>query len=274
MPLFADLGPGESYLYHYTSASTLALILDGGSLRLGPYSNTRDPRENKEWWSSFTATDGEDVSPETWDIFEVSRTLDAAIRQRAKLACLTLDRQPSSFSVTHLTRGYARARMWEQYADQHRGAVLIFDRDRLDAAVERTLGHQVLFHGEVQYSDEGTELGLVMRFCVRDTRNPTALRAAADMVIKSHGRSLFFGKNTDWLTECEYRYVAVSDKAEEFVPIKDSLVALVVGMDYPSHEGSVLGYRLERLGVPELPVAQLMWFNGSPSPVPLQTSRG
>lgn len=268
VPLYADLEPGEEYLYHYTSASTLALILDSGTLRLGPYSQTRDPRENKEWLSSFSATEAEDLDPETWDMFSASRSLDAAIRQRAKLACLTLDRPTSSMPESGAARGYGRPRMWEQYADNHRGAVLIFHREALDHAVDHTLGQHVLFRGRVVYGDDEWHVDRAMRFRVQDTRTPEALVHAAEAVIKSNGIELFFGKNIDWATESEYRYVVVSDEPAEFVSIKDSLAGIVVGTDFPSQEGSVLRYRLERLGLPDVKLARLIWRNGRPMAVP------
>jgi hypothetical protein len=266
--LYADLEPGENFLYHYTSAATLALILDSGKLRLGPYSQTRDPRENKEWLASFSATENEDLSPDSWDMFSALSSLDAAIRQRAKLACLTLDQPNSSVLAFHSARGYGRARMWEQYADNHRGAVLIFRHESLDQAVENSLGQHVRFQGPVTYSDDEWHVDRAMRFRVQDTRTPEALALAAEATIKSHGAELFFGKNIDWATEREYRYVVLSDEPAEFVPIKESLAGIVVGMDFPPQEASVLRYRLEKLGCPGMHLAQLRWHNGRPMALP------
>lgn len=270
MALFGwPLEPGDDYLYHYTSPSTLAIILDGGSLRLGPYAATRDPRENMQWFSGFSAGEGVDIRPEAWDIFAVSQTVDAAIRQRTKLACLTLDRPASMPWSGEHARGYGRARMWEQYADRHQGAVLIFDRQALDTSVtEELVDHDYLFMGPVQYSDEAVDIARALHFRVEETLAPETLTAAADAVIAKHGETLFFGKNMDWLTESEYRYVVVSDSPAEFVPIKSSLRAIVVGMDYPDHEASVLRVRLERLGLPALHVARCYWRNGQPTAGP------
>jgi hypothetical protein len=265
---YGDLDPGENYLYHYTSAATLALILDSGELRLGPYSQTRDPRENQKWMPMFSAVENEDVSSGEWDMSSLPDLLDAAIRQRAKLACLTLDQPTTSFLSLESARGYGRPRMWEQYADNHRGAVLIFHHESLDQAVESSLGQHVRFQKPVIYSDDARHVDHAMHFRLRDIHTPEALALAAETVIKSHGTELFFGKLTDWATEREYRYVVVSDKCAEFVPIKESLAGIVVGTDFPSQESSVLRYRLEKLGRPGMHLAQLSWLNGQPMTVP------
>src|SRR3712207_7604623 len=55
-------------------------------------------------------------------------------RRRARLACLTMDRTPNAFG-SPFHRGWARARMWSQYSDAHRGACLVLDHAALDGAI-------------------------------------------------------------------------------------------------------------------------------------------
>src|SRR4051812_130011 len=78
VPLFAGpLAPDESYLYHYTGSATLALILDSGELRMGPYAHTRDPRENMEWHPGYSYTGGVVARPAAFDPLAVSKAVDA-----------------------------------------------------------------------------------------------------------------------------------------------------------------------------------------------------
>ncbi len=262
---YSGLEVGERYLYHYTSASTLSLILDSGSLRLGPYSQTRDPRENREWLPTFVPIEPDELWPDDWDMFEVSKTLNQTIRQRAKLICFTLDRETAAIRRA-LGEGYGRARMWEQYADLHRGAVLVLEREALDWSVAQEMEHKASSLDPCATAMTARIFDHVMHFQVRDTLD---MAAAAEDVIKTSNGELFFRKNTDWEGETEYRYVVVSDNAAEFVPIQPSLAAIVVGMDYPTQELSVLRYRLEKLDLAELPVAGLHWLNGLPMPLVL-----
>ena len=112
----------EDLLYHYTSADTVAKILDSGTVRLGPYTRTNDPREQKEWIPLFTMPSGPGRPPERYlssseEEYEAAqRATDRYLRRGARLACFTLDRPRSGDATpgTLFHRGWARARMWEQ----------------------------------------------------------------------------------------------------------------------------------------------------------------
>jgi len=267
MVLFGGLDPGEDYLYHYTSAAILDLILRGGSLRLGPYAGTRDPRENLAWHPGFSAAEDVDSSPEVFDMASVSEELDRAIRQRARMTCLTID-YASDAPFDSFSRGWGRARMWDQYADRHRGAVLMFERSALDRNMQEALGPKgPFFAAPVVYADEPLNTTHELHFDVGRVL-AGGLDKLADEVVQEHGRSLFFGKNTDWQTESEYRYLVLSDGEEEFVPVGDALVGVVLGMDFPPDERPLVRSRLRELGRPELPVVAARWHNGMPLLVP------
>ncbi len=262
--LFGALDPGEPYLYHYTSAEKLALILLNGLLRLGPYSATRDPRENASWYPTLSSPPDFDTS--RVDVADIWSRLDAAMRQRAKLACLTMDRLTDDV-WPHTSRGWGRARMWEQYADRHRGAVLIFDQVKLTEIIEQGMSRPVL-HGQVAYTTGPWSHALLEGVDLVDIHT-RGVRAVATDLIESAGREFFFQKDRDWSDESEYRYVVVSDSEAEFVPIRDALVAIVLGQEYPRYEKVVLSQRLSQAGVQAAAVAQLNWLNGYPHAQPL-----
>ena len=271
MALFGnDLDPGERYLYHYTSAESLARILDAGTLRLGPYANTNDPRENREWFPSMSMGPDFDEVATGFDFFRMGRDVGSALRRRASLACLTMDRTPTGFGSS-FGRGWGRPRMWSQYADAHRGACLIFDHAALDAAITRHFPPGTrIFRGEVVYSEDfDSARSLHVR---AEDMVERGAEAVADALIATWGADLFFEKNVDWSTESEYRFVVFTDAPVEFVEIRTSLRGIVVGMDVPAHELSVLRTRTARLGRPELPVAHAQWRNGAPVLLPAAIS--
>lgn len=265
----------ESYLYHYTSADTLAKILESQSLLLGPYSGTNDPRKTSHW-SPTIELDGDDAAASPEEIRQLWQ-LTRDVREGVKLACFTLDAeidQPELRLPFH--RGWARARMWHQYADRHSGACLIFDRGAWEQSLQSVRGANsfVLYDGAVRYED--TRLG---HFINRLEFSSAELRAGqvektVARIVQTHGQDLFFRKNRDWESEKEYRYLAVSGTPREFVPVSTSLVGIVLGQDFPETELSVLGDRLRRNGLERVKCARLVWQDGAPSICVDQDSRG
>lgn len=50
--------------------------------------------------------------------------------------------------------GYCHPRMWDQYAEKHRGLCLVFDGAKLETRIRRELGGKSqIFHGRVSYVD-------------------------------------------------------------------------------------------------------------------------
>jgi len=168
---FAHDGPSkDNWIYHYTSTETAALILTSGMIRLGAFSRTNDPREQREWFPSVTEGTSDEIGKD--EFWNICREIDAAMRGRTKLACFTRDRNAGE-THGHLNfhRGWARARMWDQYAEHHRGACFVFARDRWQAAVGRVVDALVkegldakaeigpfTLHGDVSYVDRPVEL--------------------------------------------------------------------------------------------------------------------
>lgn len=268
MPVFGDLDPGEEYLYHYTSAEKLALILMNGSLRLGPYSGTRDPLENKTWYPNLT-------SPPDFDMLNIDAVaiwegLDAAIRQRAKLACFTMDDKTAD-RWENTRRGWGRARMWEQYADRHHGAVLIFDQSKLTNLIETALAGRPLLHGPVVYQAGPWSVSMIRGIDLVEIQQ-RGVKAVADDLIRQAGSEFFFQKDIDWASEAEYRYLAVSDSEAEFVGVSDALVAVALGQDYPEYEKVVLVRRLAQASAQHAVVSQVYWRNGYPVVMPVLLS--
>lgn len=267
--LFGDLDADEQYLYHYTSAESLAKILDSSTLRFGPYGSTNDPRESKAWLPSFSVPDGREVSND--EFFGLLDQADVRLRGSVHLGCFTLDRQPSGLGIGHHWRGFGRARMWDQYASKHQGACLVFDFKRLTDAVQFALGETSglsLRRGPVNYIDEDLSLS-TLNFSLSDL-DAQGIDSVCENYLALNWRDLLLTKNSDWATENEYRYLVLgAHDSAIFVPIENALVALVLGDAFPSTEASVLGLRLARLQCGSAPkVARCHWRNGVPHAYP------
>lgn len=254
--------PAEDVFYHYTGIEKLKAILESRSLRLSSYSATNDPRESRAWYFPIAMDVGEehpsDVrSDEVWDGF------DELVRKRAKVACFGQDRLPVEGVYD---RGFARARMWDQYAEKHAGACLLVSRPGFIDAAERALTGSRLRHGPVRYTDDVHDsLGLL-------TLKQSELRALplnelADQFSQRHYDALFFRKNTDWASEGEYRFVAMTDSSFESVQVDGLVRAIILGEASTERDERFMRLLTGTWKSPPV-IARMSWFNGWPQVVP------
>jgi hypothetical protein len=236
----ADL-PDGNLLYHYTTRErAFEHILPRARLRFSPYRAMRDPLENKAWrpqpaayWSSpAQGQPGDPGHPETnyWHF----NARAAEIWDQAHLLAFTIDADDYSPENEIFGRGWARARMWEQYGERHAGVCLVFDRDRLAANIAESLERQDLatpYHRPVEYTESGKEPLLL----TGDMLNEEVSEERVSAFIEANHDSLFFLKALDWRSEYEYRFVVTAPPSGEgvFVEFGDSLVSVVAGEGFP-----------------------------------------
>lgn len=153
-----DLPPAE-YLSHYTTRETaFGHILPQGQLRMSPYSLVNDPLENKPWQIPPTAFYSS--SKPLWEWWTFGEGI-REIWQTAKLLALTEDApagEGCQGAASRYGRCWARARMWDRYAEDHTGACLVFDAERLRANIVGSLAAKSFAHpyfGSVEYTAEG-----------------------------------------------------------------------------------------------------------------------
>jgi uncharacterized protein (DUF2132 family) len=272
----ADVQPDDLVLYHYTSATTLRSILETRTMRFSPYTKTNDPREYKEWIADVLLA-GEDNDPTTpADADSARRQADILLRRGARLACFTVDRSAVAESSTGMLfhKGWARANMWAQYAQQHSGACLAFDRALLveQADVHRPAGNGDLFSfGRVVYADAPIHIPLSME----DVR-ANGIESVLDdyQTWRGVASGLYFTKNTDWASEQEFRIVIVRWNLPEDqwdvplgIPLGESLRAVVIGEAFAASDVQPLRRWLEKW--PEVDLIRCVWDRGAPSLAPV-----
>ena len=225
------------YLYHYTSSETARKIFESGSILLGRYRNTNDPKESKDWHFSV----GIEVNGRNLDhsiAQSMSDWLSSTIKSTARLACFCTDSPP--LTGDHLNdifkRGYCKPRMLAQYGDSHRGVCLIFRTNQfLDATRARFNKSIPWLYGSVQY---------VNRPIVPKLFSPDEQQYMIDLEsfetvgrdqyllqhVVAHRNRLFFEKMTDWENEKEWRIVALESSQDEvYVPFQNSLAGVMFG---------------------------------------------
>jgi DUF2971 family protein len=252
-------------LFHYTTAeAAFAHILPEKRLRFSLYQEMRDPLENKSWQLAGAGR-GPGSDPDALEAVMQLHAFDRLankIRERSHLISFSVDAIPvETPEVEPFSLGWARARMWEQYADTHQGVCLVFDRARLQSAVTASLqtrGYAAPYADRVLYEPGGMRKPLVEP----DELNEKVVDQSVRAYIERNKDVLFFSKALDWQTEFEFRFVTTSTDGEPiFVDFDDALVAVLLGEAFPiwQHDS------VERACADaEAEVAQLDWSRGLP----------
>ena len=261
---------GKRYLFHYTKAETaLTHILPKRRLRLSPFVDLNDPREAKEWLFAVVSPVGVLRPGES---VEVGREISEYIKGRSRVLCFCTDgshlRRESSDVELSETLGWTHPNMWAHYAENHRGVVLVFDRQELLTNCIATLRHRYHLHfGHVFYlplDHPGGVTPLIIDY--RAWRDRPADESARAHLERYRGW-FFFTKHTDWVTEQECRIVAFGDVEQyEFLPIEGALSEIIVGMDASIETAD----RCRALGVEfGATVSRVFWRNGLPARIPI-----
>lgn len=229
--------PGE-FFFHYTKADTaFAAIMPDKTLRLSPYNLMDDPFESQAWMIGGTGYVGEDddLTQDWVDRFDLINKAKAA----TKVLSLSVDADGYEGGLDRFGRGYARASMWQLYAESHAGVCLAFDRE----ALTRELVSQLqplgrTFHGPVQYPKGGVlEVDVGAEFFSLGSGGEDALQGV-ERHIEEHHQALLFTKLADWQGEWEYRFVVVGEGDDYvFCSSGDSLRAVVLGQRFPPWQG-------------------------------------
>lgn len=234
-PVFTGEPPGLKYVYHYTRWERLLDIMETG-LRLGPLAQMNDPRESKDWLLNLLIQ-GPTLPDETEMIAQEEIR---SYKRKIRVAAFCLD-QPFGNMDNQGRRGYARPRMWAQYAENHRGVCIVLDRAGLDQAIcqrypERNASW--VRSGRIEYIETAQE-DVISRSV--ELNSADQARESVQEHFHRYAERLFFVKHVDWRDENEYRWVYhdadQSQTGEDglkapFVDIKTHVVAIVLGADY------------------------------------------
>lgn len=223
----------NQYVYHYTKAATARdFILKDRTLLLGDYASTNDPKESKAWEFGLVTFENRDIG--SYEHSKLSGWFSHELKSRTRLACFSKDRAPltGNHMSDILNRGYARPRMWAQYADKHTGVCLVFLRTRLVELTKAALGGGWLMHGDVHYKNRGIlDKNERPEFMLNvDLYEALGPKAYVRSHIQTCNRFLFFEKLEDWRDEHEWRIVVVAESPQRIlVPIETALVGVLHG---------------------------------------------
>lgn len=251
----------EGLLAHYTTADVaFGSILPEAQLRMGPYSEMRDPVENKDLLPMLTYYGDPADADQVW-AYLLARI--KSYRDSARVLSFTAEADAEE-SGNPLDCCWARPRMWEQYADTHAGVCLVFDRTALEKALRSQLDERgnTYYLGPVKYSAAGIADSPIGTFT--DDRLFDGERrdeVIADFV-EGHHEDFFFLKSTDWTTEYEYRAVQL-DVEESYGSLSygDSLRAVVLGERFAQWQEPGAREVCKSVGID---LRRILWWNGRP----------
>jgi len=261
---------------HYTKKDTaLKYILPEKRLRFSQLKNTNDPKESKIRSAAGVCKENEalDLNIQGEYVKELFRVHD----YEWKVLCFTASRKKQAdlsppifqkgdfqlfkgWSESDLS-GYNHPRMWDQYAERHKGVCLVFDRIKLDQLIHEELdGKCEIFSGLVKYGDLLSTNGTLILDC-SDVIALGPTEAAREHFRKNYSH-YFLKKNLDWERETEFRWLAHSTKnGPEYISIFGALTGIIVGMDFSRADYSILKSLCEELNVP---VGRMGWASGLP----------
>ena len=253
-------------LYHYTKMCVAKdHILKSGTLLLGSFGNMNDPKESKIWEFNLGTNQNRDLG--RYNQFELSKRLSDALKNNAWLVCFCRDSGP--LTGNHLQdiakRGYAKPRMWAQYAEKHTGVCLVFDRELLGKQIERSCSHTfAIYAGNVTYRDRLVVPNLHEGdyFINVDYLEEFGFEEYVRAHLRTYHRRLFFEKMQDWRDEKEFRWVVFSDTSGQIrVNIADSLVGVIFGDSANEQEVEEI---IQILLPTKVQMMGIRWHNCSP----------
>lgn len=221
------------YVYHYTSMQTARkYIFQTGKLRMGSFRKMNDPKETRTWHFDLWTNENRDLKSAERD--RLCEALSVRFKDHARVLCLCQDVGP--LTGDHMgeisRRGFARPRMWAQYAGVHSGVCLVFDREKLAERVE--LACQGAFRrisGPIQYRNHHIAPDHTGHYLINlDVLAEHGFEKYWRWHLDTYWKRLFFEKMEDWRDEVEFRFVAFFDGDEEiYVDFADALVGVIFG---------------------------------------------
>lgn len=241
--------PGK-YIYHYTSMETaINYIIASNKIRLSSLENTNDPEE-VERLKSIALNGSKGHGKEDMEMLMYSKHI---LSKFFLSASFSLDKPyavpcntKNYFDIQdHVTRGYLFPRMWALYGDNHKGICLCFNRQKLEEIAKKQFGSDNIFFKKVEYI--GGDLNSFYKSRYHNMDNVPLIFSPTidflpDMVnhIIEHKDFFFFSKQSDWIEECEYRFIYTKRECTplfEYLDFGDSLEALILGHRFPIEKG-------------------------------------
>lgn len=250
----------QDLLFHYTSLTSACKILESNKLKLSSLPNTNDPLEFiSPGIFSFSCWGDLDENKMIHELFESRNKRNNYVRFLCFCRNLmwTEDSAAQQISDNFLFKGWARSRMWAQYADNHSGICLVFDKNELRKQFNNLQNPhiKILKDRNIEYSNCLTNYRAIM----------SDIRPYSDdltnFFLDDKRLDCLFFKCEDFQDEMEYRFCLINrdlKTPEEpmFVNYGNSLKAIIYGQRFNNNL---------RIQVPQnIQEFKIQWLFGMP----------
>lgn len=258
----------NNLFYHYTKNETaIEKILLNGKLRFSPFKEVDDPREVEEWvWKIYNPRSSDGVGSESLD------DINCYLRNNCKVLCFSQDSMgiekidSNDLSIYWgkkvYEKGYARSRMWSQYAEGHKGICLAFSKNKIIAAIKERFKNCLVFHGPVSYMN-GSDRALEAQGIDSTKINTNGIEDYFKYYLSRFNDTLFFEKLKDYRDEREYRFVVYNEQFEgyEYIDIAGILEGVVTGMYFEKNRYRCINKFAKKY---QFECRNIYWSHGTP----------
>lgn len=244
----------NQYLFHYTAYPSALNILLSQQLRLGSLEKMNDPLEFEDHHGQPLMYQGE-RSEEEYE--EMVCDYEGAVSEKersVRFASFSMDRYPC---CNNFSKGWARSRMWAQYADNHKGVCLVFDKTNLIKTFESSFKNDVCraYCKEIDYTNNLQPLG--------DT-----LSLPCKSLLTEDKIEFLFQKCEDFRDEQEFRLLLINTilrDSKEMVSfsIADSICGVITGVRFSTDNKPALKRAVESCN-PAIKFFTMSWHYGMP----------
>lgn len=228
------------YLYHYTKFEIAKIILDSMKLKFNNYGNSNDPYETKELvFSIFQKEKRLD-----FDLFmkpiEYNKKIE--ILNNYKVLCFCRDKKPL-LKGKLINKSCTLLRMWAQYAENHKGICLIFDKFSLFKAMSKSYNKK-FYCFDVEYVDlfeiNAYEHRIGISTIILDSKENNIVEVVKNNINK-YPQEMFFTKDKDWENEREFRYILIGEeKKDYYINILSSIRGVILGKNVSSEHIKII----------------------------------
>lgn len=241
----------NEYVYHYTTAEiAYKFILQDKRIRFSDMHNANDPCEwNNNLFSISNAERKAIVHKKFW---EYQHEFGDLLKNGLKFFCCTLE--------TDEVKGYNHPRMWAQYADNSKGIILKFNKEKLVNAINEALIDldSIIGYKEIDYILEHRPNAIYF------TKEQLETQEMSYLVYETlkNNSDFLFQKNKDWKDETEFRFLIKSEK-DVYVNIENCLEEIICGLKIESNDKRLIELVVDKAFSIKPEVNILTYCNGS-----------
>lgn len=247
------------FVFHYTTYTSALGILLSQQICLGSLTNMNDPLEFQDYREGSFDYCSNNKKDQPILLYSEYKNAVEEKERAVRLASFSIDEpiqkdcQEKCYNL--LSKGWARSRMWAQYADNHKGLSLVFDREFLEIEFKGAFDTYESFCDKVKYTNN-----------LKPLKN--ALSSPCKSFLEGDKIKFLFQKCQDFRDEQEFRLLLIKedlkdDKEMVSFSIEKTLCGVIMGTKFPIENRRPLQKAIECCN-PKIKLFSISWNYGMP----------